>query len=281
MKRRLLLAALLLPAAALLAPPAPPAASEAREDSVGPADAHLTGADIYRRVVDNRFRSAKQEMTLTSGDRGKNEQQMRLEMTWQDWRGADDKAVDGYYSKTLVVYTDPFDVRYTAYLVMQKEQPPNDQFVYLPSRRKVRRVNLRNETVFGTDFSFEDVIPREFENATYRRLPDEVVDGILCYVVESTPKPEQNSEYSKFLLYVEKAHAVPLRVRYWSENGVEVKELVSPAESIQEFDGIYEPMRATMRTIVQDTYTLAVVEKLTPNPELPRATFDPRKLEGH
>lgn len=274
------LASLLLAAATLAAAPAPPAGAQGKEDS-GATDAHLTGADIYRRVVDNRFRSSKQQMTLTSGDRGKNEQQMSLEMTWQDWRDPEEKAVDGYFSKTLVVYTDPFDVRYTAYLVLQREQPPNDQFVYLPSRRKVRRVNLRNETVFGTDFSFEDVIPREFENATYKRLPDEVVQGVRCFVVEATPKPEQNSEYSKLLLYVEKARSVPLRVRYWSEAGVEVKELSTPAESIEEIGGVFVPMRATMRNLVQDTYTLAVVERLTPNPELPRSTFDPRKLEGH
>ena len=280
MTRAPLLAARLLCAAALLAASAAPAAAQAKEDSGAP-DAQITGAEIYRRVVENRFRSFVQTMSLTSGDRGQNEQTTVLEMTWQDWRGPDDQAVDGYFSKTLVVYTDPFDVRYTAYLVLQKVQPPNDQFVYLPSRRKVRRVNLRNETVFGTDFSFEDVIPREFESATYRRLPDETVDGVRCFVVEATPKPDQNSEYSKFLLYVEKAHAVPLRIRYWSEAGVEVKELVSPAASIQEFGGVYVPMKATMRNVVQDTYTIAQIDELTPNPELPRATFDPRRLEGH
>ncbi|CAG0949942.1 hypothetical protein MYXO_00139 [Myxococcaceae bacterium] len=280
MSRARRFAASLLVSAFALGVPDRPAQAQAKEDSAA-ADSHLTGADIYRRVVDNRFRSLMQELTLTSGDRGRNEQTTVLELTWQDVRDDEGRAVDGYYSKTRIVYTDPFDVRYTAYLVLQKEVPPNDQFVYLPSRRKIRRVNLRNETVFGTDFSFEDVIPREFESATYRRLPDEACEALRCFVVEATPKPDQNSEYSKLVLSVEKARSVPIRIRYWSTSGVEVKELVSPVDSIREFEGVFLPMQATMRNLVQETYTVATVDRVVPNPELARTTFDPRKLEGH
>ena len=268
-------AALLLVLAAL---PYPVLAAAGEDAKTG--DAALSGSDIYRRVIQNRFRSFNQDMILASGDRGGNEQQTELRMTWQDWRDAEDKAVDGFFSKTLVRYIAPFDLRYTAYLVIQKEQPPNDQFVYLPSKRKVRRVNLRAESLFGTDFSFEDIVPREIESATYRRMPDETVEGVPCFVVEATPKPEQNSHYSRFLLYVEKQHSVPVRTRYWSEANVEVKELISPPSSIQDFGGIFIPMKATMRNLQQDTYTVATVLKLEPNPELPKHIFDPRRLEG-
>jgi hypothetical protein len=269
-------AALLLVLAAL---PSPVLAA-AREDAQT-GDAALSGSDIYQRVIQNRFRSFNQDMTLASGDRGGNEQHTQLRMTWQDWRDAEDKAVDGFFSKTLVRYSEPFDLRYTSYLVIHKDQPPNDQFVYLPSRRKVRRVNLRAESLFGTDFSFEDIVPREIESASYRRMPDEAVEDVSCFVVEATPKPAENSHYSRFLLYVEKQHSVPVRTRYWSEANVEVKELISPPSSIQDFGGVFIPMKATMRNLQQDTYTVATVLKLEPNPELPKTTFDPRRLEAH
>lgn len=269
-------AALLLVLAALPSP----ALAAAREDAQS-LDAALSGSDIYRRVVQNRFRSFSQDMTLTSGDKGGNEQHTELRMTWQDWRDPEEKAVEGFFSKTLVRYTEPFDLRYTTYLVIHKDQPPNDQFVYLPSRRKVRRVNMRAETVFGTDFSFEDIVPREIESATYRRMPDETVEDVPCFVVEATPKPAENSHYSRFLLYVEKQHSVPVRTRYWSEADVEVKELFSPPSSIQDFGGVFIPMKATMRNLQQDTYTVATILKLVPNPDLPKTTFDPRRLEAH
>jgi hypothetical protein len=259
----------------------PGAAGAAAREDAAPTDAAMTGHEIYQRVVKNRFRSFHQDMTLASGDRGGNEQHTSLRMTWEDWRDPQEKAVDGFFSKTLIAYTAPFDIRYTAYLVIHKDQPPNDQFVYLPSKRKVRRVNLRAETIFGTDFSFEDIVPREIESAAYERLPDERVDGTPCFVVEATPKPEENSQYSRFLLYVEKQHFVPIRTRYWDTESVEVKELMSPPATIQDFGGVFVPMKATMRNLQQDTYTAATIEKLEPNPALPKGTFDPRRLEGH
>lgn len=255
-----------------------PASAATKEDA---SDAALSGTEIYQRVVANRFRSVSQEMTLISGDRGGNEQRSQLRMIWKDWRGADEQAVDGFYSKTLLTYSAPFDVRYTSYLVISKEHPPNDQFIYLPSRRRVRRVNLRAESLLGTDFSFEDIVPREIESATYRRLPDDAIEGSPCFVVEATPKPEQDSRYSRFLLYVEKQRSVPIRTRYWDTAGVEVKQLVSPPSSIRDFGGVFVPMTATMRNLLQDTYTTATIVELEPNLEVSRSTFDPRRLEGH
>jgi len=258
-------------------------ADAAAEDAAPGAgsDAALSGDDIYRKVVENRFRSFEQETVLTSGDRGGNEQETRLEMTWKDWRGPDDGPVDGYYSKTRIVYTAPFDLRYTAYLISQRVEPPNDQFLYLPSSRRTRRVNLRGESIFGTDFSFEDVVPREFEDATYRRLPDAEVEGVTTWVVEATPKPETDSEYSRFVLFVDKERHVPLRTRYYDADGTEVKELRSPPGRVREFDGVHVPMESTMRNLQLDTYTVAEILDLEPNPELRRGTFDLRRLEGH
>jgi hypothetical protein len=77
-------------------------------------------------------------------------------MTWKNFR-ENDEPVRGVLSKTLVKYTHPFDLRFSGYLIVNNHQRHNDQFVYLNSSRRIRRVNLRGEAVFGTDFTFEDV----------------------------------------------------------------------------------------------------------------------------
>jgi Outer membrane lipoprotein-sorting protein len=281
MRSRWLLRAALAAALVAAAVPSTRSALAAPAEDYRPPDAGLTGADIYRRVINNRFTAFSQDVTLTSGDRGGNEQHSKLHMKWVDMHDAEDKPTEGYLSKTLVVYTEPFDLRYTAYLVLQRNDPPNDQFVYMPSRRRVRRVNLRGETIFGTDFSFEDIIPREFESADYVRRPDEMFEDVPCFVVEATPKPEQNSEYSKFLLYVDKKRNVPLKIRYWDMAGIEVKELISPPSSVKEFDGVFVPMKATIRNLQQDSYSVGEIDKLEPNPPISKSVFDPRRLEGH
>lgn len=245
-------------------------------------DEELTGRAIYQRVLDNRFDTYIQESKLISGDRGGNSQLTALKMWFKNFRGEDGKPREGIVlSKALVRYTEPFDIRHSGYLVVANLDRANDQFVYRNSSRKVRRVNLRGEAVFGTDFSFEDVIPREIEDATYERQGDDAFEGIPCYTVEAIPKPETRSEYSRFLVYVDKEKWIPLRTRYWDERGLEVKELKATTESIVLMEDVWVPMKMTMRHHQLESFTTLAIEALTPNPDLKRTTFDLRRLEGH
>jgi outer membrane lipoprotein-sorting protein len=142
-------------------------------------------------------------------------------------------------------------------------------------------VNLSGESLLGTDFSFEDVVPREVEGASHKRLPDEPQEGVPCFVVEAIPKAEVRSEYSRFVLYVEKEHYVPLRTRYWDSAGVEVKELRADPKSIRQFESAWIPMRAKMRHVIHETWTSIDTEKLEANPSLDEKTFEVRRLESH
>ena len=248
------------------------------EDAL-PADALLTGKEIYRRVLANRLHSYEQDARLVSGDRSGAEQETALTVHYRSFLDAEDRPVDGIHSKTRLEYTEPFDLRFTAYLVIDKEGAVNDQFVYLPTRRRIRRVNLRGEAVFGSDFSFEDVLPRELEDSDYRRMPDERVDGVPCFVVEATPKAQANSEYSRFVFFVEKARYVPLTIRYWNDAGVFFKELHADYDSIERFETAWIPMRSTMRNLLHESWSRLSILKLIPNPTLPRSIFSVRALE--
>ena len=256
-------------------------AAETTAKRVAKDDAELSGRDVYQCVVDNRFRSYIQDARLISGDRGAAVQESRLQMTWSSFRDAQEQAVKGVLSKTIVRYTDPFDLRFSGYLVVNNDTRPNDQFVYLNARRKVRRVNLREEAVFGTDFTFEDIVPNEVEDGDYQRLPDIDLDGRRVYVVEVVPKPEENSEYSKYVIHVDKRTCIPLFTRYWDEKDVEVKQLKVISEKIQEMQGVFWPMELTMKNLQLESFTTLVVEKLDANPKLDRRSFDLRRLESH
>jgi hypothetical protein len=257
------------------------AAADPAAKRIGKADAELSGQDVYQCVVDNRFRSYIQDAKLVSGDRGSAVQESRLRMTWSSFRDEQDRAVEGVLSKTIVRYTDPFDLRFSGYLVVNNDLRPNDQFVYLNARRKVRRVNLREEAVFGTDFTFEDIVPHEVEDGDYRRLPDGEIEAMPVYVVEVTPKPDENSEYSKFVIHVDKTTCVPLLTRYWDEKGVEVKQLTVVSGKIKNVEGVHWPMELTMKNLQLESFTTLLVEKLEPNPKLARRDFDLRRLESH
>jgi len=273
-----------LVAAAAVAAPAPGApahAGAAPAATARPATDALSGEQIYARVLRNRFRSFTQASRLISADRAGREQETRFEMHWKDFRSADGRPAEGVLSKAVVRYTHPFDLRYAGYLVQANARRASDQFVYSPSRRKVMRVSLRHEAVHGTDFSFEDVIPRELEDASYRRLPDAAIDGIPVFVVELVPRERSESEYSKVAVWVDRERFVPLRSRYWDAAGVAIKELAADPVRVRDFDGVFVPMEATMRHLLFETWTRLVITDLVPNPPLGDDAFDIGRLESH
>ena len=250
----------------------------------GPAidSAALTGRDIYRRVLDNSFESFIQESVLTSGDRGGNSQESRFKMWFEDLRDDESKQPQGaIIARSLVQYTHPFDIRYSGYLILSRLDTVNDQFVYLSSQRRVKRVNLRGEPVFGTDFSFEDILPREIEDADYARLADAETDGLDCFVVEAIPKERARSEYSRMRIYVDKLRYVPIRTRYWDGREVEVKELRVEASEIELIEGVWVPKQMTMRHLKLNSYTTLKLDRIEPNPTLAKTTFELRRLESH
>jgi hypothetical protein len=83
------------------------------------------------------------------------------------------------------------------------------------------------------------------------------------------------------VFYVDPETFVPLRTRYWDQTEIEVKELVAPRESVQDFGGVFVPMVLTMRNLVLESYTTLQVTNFVPNPKLPESIFEVRRLESH
>src|SRR6185295_9216099 len=201
-----------------------------------PEGSALTGHEIYERLFKNRkrLRTVVQRGRILSKDPAGNPQEIRFQLKAKDYRDPDDRAVDGVHSKVLIVLTGPRDLERTGYLYIHRTDRADDQFIYAPLRKRSARTNIRGQTVAGTDFSFDDFLATldDLEEATYRRLPDEVVDGTPCYVVEAVMRPGSRSHYSRSVAAIEKEHYVPLRIRYWDDAGVEIKQLRSPRTSI-------------------------------------------------
>ena len=246
----------------------------------------LSGEAIYDQVLSNRFASFDQSLEMTSGDRGGNIEVVQMEVKYKSFRKQSKKIL----SKSIALYKAPPDVRHMGYLVVNKKSGADDQFVYRPSARRVSRVNLRGESVVGTDFSLEDIIPRELEDAAYRRLPDEVLGDREVYVIEVSPSEDNDSEYSKFVARVDKTSFVTLRNDYWDRKGVKFKELTSVVDSITKYDGkakngsdaVWVARESKVLNTRLESYTELNITRLVANPKLGSRDFTERKLaQGH
>lgn len=258
--------------------PASAATPPPHEDAAA-AGAELTGQEIYERVLANRHKTFFQKQQLMSGDAGGSASATELWTRWKDGRDETGQTKRGVLSKTLAKYTAPSRLRGAGYLVIQKEDGPDDQFVYFPSAKRVRRVSL-DEAIMGTDYSVEDIIPRELATSDYERIPDQDLDGVPCFVVDIIPKADSGSQYSKLRTWIEKSRSVPIRTDYWDLEGQAIKQFTAPAHEMEEIEGVWLIRRGMMANLVEGSSTRLVVVEMEPNAKIRDSQFSTRTLES-
>lgn len=117
--------------------------------------------------------------------------------------------------KSLTIFDSPGDVRGTALLTYSHKIGDDDQWLYLPALRRVKRISARNKSgpFMGSEFSYEDLSGREVEKYSYKYLGEEILDGHKCFVVERYPKDRKNSGYSRIVSWVDQDE-----YRVWKED---------------------------------------------------------------
>lgn len=128
--------------------------------------------------------------------------------------------------KTLMVFESPKDQKGTALLTFQHKDRDDDQWLYLPALKRVKKIASKNKSgpFMGSEFSFEDVGGQLVDEYTYKYLRDETYDGQDCFVVESYPKDE-NSGYTKVITWVDKQHYRTLKADFYDRKESHLKTL--------------------------------------------------------
>ncbi len=239
----------------------------------------LSGRDIYQRVLDNQLATSYMEQRIHSRDPGGYEQRLHFWSRFRDYRVDGQPTAHGVISKSVLKFTEPFDKRESGYLFIEKHRATNDGFHYSRAREKVMRINTAKESIFGTDFTLEDIaLVRQIDDARYERHQDGVEQGVPCYVVEAFHKLEADPQYSRSLLWVDAEYFVPLRTRHWDHADFEEKELTAPRGKIRNFDGVWIATESTMRDLAEETSSVLYVDRVDANVALADRLFSPQRL---
>ena len=72
--------------------------------------------------------------------------------------------------KSLSIFDQPADVKGTAFLTFSHAIEPDEQWLYLPALKRVKRINSKNKSgpFMGSEFSYEDIASQEIEKYTYK-----------------------------------------------------------------------------------------------------------------
>jgi len=103
--------------------------------------------------------------------------------------------------KSLIVFNSPRDVKGTSTLTFTHKIGPDDQWLFLPSIKRVKRISSNNKSgpFVGSEFAYEDLSSQEVEKYTYKFL--EAKGDIL--IVEQDPV-DPKSGYTRRIVHYNK-----------------------------------------------------------------------------
>ena len=109
-------------------------------------------------------------------------------------------------NKQMIWFLYPKDDKGVAFLKIEHNAKDDEMRMWLPAFKKVRRISAkkRGDSFMGSDLSFEDLSNRDLSGNNFNRLENQSVGEKECYVLETIPKIELKSSYSKHISYIEK-----------------------------------------------------------------------------
>ncbi len=135
--------------------------------------------------------------------------------------------VEGDGDKSLIIFDRPPDVKGTALLSFTHKTGPDDQWLYLPALKRVKRIASDNKSgpFMGSEFAYEDITSQEVEKYTYKYLRDETLDGQKVFVFERYPV-DKKSGYTRQVVWMDKPEYRNLKIDYYDRKNDLLKTLV-------------------------------------------------------
>ena len=146
------------------------------------------------------------EMTLINAHGDRVERKMDVE-TLEGTRDGD---------KSVVAFSWPADVNGTKLLTWSHKKGHDDQWLFLPAIKRIKRISSRNKSgsFMGSEFSYEDMASQEVEKYTYKFLEDTTLGGREAWKTERVPV-DKRSGYSRQIVWTDKEYMNPLRIEYF------------------------------------------------------------------
>jgi len=187
-------------------------------------------------------------------DTGWGDQKQELEMILRNKQGQESKRnirgrnleVTGDGDKSLSIFDTPADVKGTAFLSFTHAIKPDDQWLYLPALKRVKRIASKNKSgpFMGSEFAFEDMSSQEVEKYTYKWLRDEKLGDNDVYVLERFPV-DKHSGYTRQIVWGDKVMYQPLKVEFYDRKNSLLKTLTFEGYK-QYLDKFWRPDRMMM-----------------------------------
>lgn len=128
--------------------------------------------------------------------------------------------------KTLITFDEPRDVKGTAFLSYTHKVEADDQWLYLPALKRVKRIASTNKSgpFVGSEFAYEDMTSQEVEKYTYKYIGDVELDGLSCFQIERYPV-DPKSGYTRQVGWIDREHYRVIKIDFYDRKDSLLKTL--------------------------------------------------------
>ena len=227
-----------------------------------------TGSDISQ-MIDSRLSpkslSNTINMTLTNS-RGKIRTNKMISKTMDRSR------------KQIIWFLEPKDDRGVAFLKIEEKGKDDQMRMWLPAFKKVRRVSSKKkgDSFMGSDLSYEDLSTKDIDDHTYERLDDDFISNSDCYVLETKPKKELKSSYSKHISWVQKSNMTILKEESYDKRGELKKKKLFMYEL---FNSYYIATKILVEDVQKEHTTEVVFSNISVDNAIKETLFHDRNLK--
>ena len=159
--------------------------------------------------------------------------------------------------KQFLEYLAPADVRGTKFLSINDTGEESQMWLYMPALGRERRIasHMTGDSFMGTDFTYDEIGGgfNYDEDYSVKRLGDEQVAGIGCYVLELTAD-SSDALYAKIQMWVWIDELVPVKIQFFNASGTLAKTLTLDGYKLVSGDMI--PHELVMADDVKGTRTI-------------------------
>ena len=183
-------------------------------------------------------------------------------------------------NRSVIVFGEPATVRGTRFLTIENQSGPNEQWIFLPSLGRVRRIAAAegSSSFVGTDFSYDDLAStdRRTNLDNHSIIREEILNNRACYVIESIPI-DTAYQYSRMIQWIDRENYVPHKVELYDRRGnlTKLLEIID----LREVQGRLTPTVTRMTSLSAGTSTTLNVVNLIYDDPIPESVFTTNFLE--
>jgi hypothetical protein len=169
--------------------------------------------------------------------------------------------------------TAPFNLVNTRYLLFERPQGRDEQFLYVPTMQRVMRLSetTRREPFLGSTFYIVDLIQPAIDDFTYTFVGDETVQGRACRLIAAVPKHPDREFYARSVFAIDPTDLVVVRVALDDTDGEPFKVL--HVDELERVEGHWTAMRQRMVNVRESETSTLVVERIDYDASVPDETF--------